>query len=499
MFTPGPLHRGNHLQNQQHQVASLASQSPNAVFSDIPKKLQASVSTSQDASNLQQTSTDSQVFPLLDTMQVVHPSLVSGMPQYLGHSMGPPSMSPDVPSPLHRLQSEMPKVSSSSLHSPDSTNSNAETASGASNEQYIQNSFQLRNSIKDNDVFTQATPVFDYKENVAALLSLPEASSSSSHGKIFHGQGSVVRHLPEVNSINSGSLMITAHHQAFDRDQQRDIYIPNISGSNLEVFGHSLGSSPSHQQDFSMRHQVQYLRNLDADCSNKMLMKSNEIDSGQNFQHANANARQLSLYREKLGIQNLIHEQNTKAQLNSFASGVYPLLSCLSYAGGDQLRRDSVKSFIQDGQLTQLSCQGEDYNHSKEQSSINVQMAPSWFKHYGTWRNGQSSQMYDARGVKDAGRPFNISKPFEHFGQVYNANTSQLASASPSLASNQVVPKQLATPFHLTSDITEQNMAVPRPKKRKVARFDPLPWHKELTQGNQKFQKARCVITCSIL
>lgn len=494
MFTPGPLHIGNHLQNQHQQVASLANQSPNAVFTDIPKKLQASVSTSQDASNLPQTSIDTHMFPTLDTMQVVHPSLVSGMTQYLGHSMGPPCMSPDVPSPLHRLQSEMPKVSSSSLHSPDSTNSNAETASGASNEQYIQNSFQFRNSIKENNMFTQATPGFDYKENVAALLSLPEASSSSSHGRIFHGQESIVRHLPDVNSINSGSLMITTHHQAFDRDQHRDNNTTNISGNDHEGFGHSFRPSPSHQQDFSMRHQVQYLRNLDASCSNKMLLKSNEVDSGQNFQYANANARQLSLYREKLGIQNLIHEQNAKPQLNSFASGVYPPLSCSSYAGGDQQGRDSVKSFIQSGQLTQLSSQGEDYNLSKEQSSINVQMAPSWFKHYGTWRNGQISPMFDARGVKDAGRQFNNSKSFEHFGQVYNATTSKLTSASPSLASNQVVPQQLATPFLLTSNITEQNAAVSRPKKRKVARLDPLPWHKEVTRGNQKFQEARCVI-----
>lgn len=490
MFTSAPLHRGNHLQIQHQQVASAASQSPNAAFTGITKKLQGSISTTLDASNLMQTSIDGHVFPTLDTMQVVHPSLVPVVPQYVGHSMGPPSMSPYVPGPLHRLQSEMPKVSSGSLHSPDSTNSNTETASGASNEQYIQNSFQIGNSIKENNMFTPAAPGSDYKENLAALLNVPEASSSSSHGKILHGQESVMRHLPEGNSINSGSLMISTNHQVFDRDQHRDKNTPNMSGSDLEGFGRSFMPSPGHQQDFCMRHQVQNLRNLDASCSNKMLMKSNEADSGQNFQHANTNARQLSLYSEKLGIQNLIHEQNTKPQLNSFASGVNPLLRCSSYAGGNQLGKDLGKSFIQDGQLTLLSSLGEDQNPSKEQSRINVQMAPSWFKHYGTWKNGQISAMYDARGVKDAGRQFNISKSFEHFGQVYNAITSQLNSVPPSLAANQVVPKQLATPFLLASDITEQNLTVPRPKKRKVARFDPLPWHIEVSQGNQQFQKA---------
>ncbi|KAH0969274.1 hypothetical protein GBA52_028896 [Prunus armeniaca] len=117
---------------------------------------------------------------------------------------------------------------------------------------------------------------------------------------------------------------------------------------------------------------------------------------------------------------------------------------------------------------------------------------PIWFKQYGTFRNGQMPPMYDARLARTAAGQFSLVKPSQSLNihspveQIDASDASQSSRVWPSTAANLVGSEPLA-PSVLPSDAIDGNTASVRPKKRKIATYELLPWHK-VTQGSKRVQ-----------
>lgn len=160
-------------------------------------------------------------------------------------------------------------------------------------------------------------------------------------------------------------------------------------------------------------------------------------------------------------------------------------MTCSSEASENQPGKPSSKAIKQDSGMLALGENGIRSNY-KEQSQINLQMAPSRFEPCESMKNRQMLSVYDLMGTKEAAKQFSI-------GQVNSSIASQPSSVLPNSASKLVTEKQLSPSFFMPLNDSARNLAVTNPKKRKLASFDLLPWHKEVTQVLQQLPKVRYV------
>ncbi|XP_073288830.1 uncharacterized protein [Primulina huaijiensis] len=112
---------------------------------------------------------------------------------------------------------------------------------------------------------------------------------------------------------------------------------------------------------------------------------------------------------------------------------------------------------------------------SPYQSLISLQSAQYISKHDGTVKNGQLFPIYDSKAASNTVKRFS--------GMAIES------SMLPSIAATFIVSEQ-SSPNKLPSYATCQNMAVSKPKKRKVA-FDMVPWHKEVQYDSFMLQNIR--------
>ena len=125
-------------------------------------------------------------------------------------------------------------------------------------------------------------------------------------------------------------------------------------------------------------------------------------------------------------------------------------------------------------------------------------MAPSWFERYGTFKNGKMLPMYNAQkmtAAKIMDQPFILPNQSDSLcfhnsvEQIQSVSDAQLSNASespmPALAANKHADSQLSTPA------VEPDLLIMRPKKRKSATSELIPWHKELLQGSERLRDIR--------
>ncbi|KAM7506838.1 hypothetical protein LguiA_017291 [Lonicera macranthoides] len=232
-----------------------------------------------------------------------------------------------------------------------------------------------------------------------------------------------------------------------------------VSARDFEAFGQT--SKPT--QNYSLLHQIHTVKNEKADLS-RVSDKHSGVDLGSSDQVTAIGGPQ-SLYEQNLGCRNPV-----KSELQfSFAKN------------GSQCH--SIGSNVA--------------SNRTEQSKISLQMAPTWFNHYGTLKNEQIRSMHDARAAKNTTQQFSLGKQFENFSmdssmmQVKSFDASQVSSGCQATSTNSVAVTHLAPSHVLPPDVTDQTLAVLRPKKRKIAPFELLPWHNEVTQGSQRLQNIR--------
>ncbi|THG09141.1 hypothetical protein TEA_006380 [Camellia sinensis var. sinensis] len=312
------------------------------------------------------------------------------------------------------------------------------------------------------------------KESIGQLRSSGNTDSAEKVSASL-GKETVVKNLSEASPSNSAST-------------QRDI----------EAFGRSLKPNNSMHHNYSLLNQMRTMRSTEIDPSNRGLKRLKGADSGLGCQ-IGAKAGQPNEQNVMVG--------DSLVQRSAIPSGDSKMLS---FSGPMENWERNVPSQLGNAPSQDVHAlvwkDSENYTHSTasvrvENSQISPQMAPSWFNQFGTFKNGQMLTAYDARKnttVKTVEQPFTLGKPYDSL----NAHNS-LEQLNAAADSNQVgnirqrsIPSSVAIESfssHLSrvQDFTDQRLVVARPKKRKSATSELLPWHKEVTQGSQSLLTIR--------
>ncbi|KAK6152620.1 hypothetical protein DH2020_012259 [Rehmannia glutinosa] len=231
-------------------------------------------------------------------------------------------------------------------------------------------------------------------------------------------------------------------------------------------------STPDMLQNYSLRHQMLSTRNAETDGSVKNFpLKYDNVSN----QHSIANARELFLSGQHAGVKD-------RSKSDPYA---------VSRLGARNLQQMDI---FRRNDTANRSIGGNDGSNLTYQSQISLQMAPSWFKHYETLKNGQMLPMYDTRAAINAAR-MNLGNLQESSSimKVNLANAGQGSGVCPSTVATSMACKQLNPPCVLPSDVTHQKLVVSIPKKRKLAALDLVPWHKEVNHEQSRIQDIRSI------
>ncbi|CBI21222.3 unnamed protein product, partial [Vitis vinifera] len=277
--------------------------------------------------------------------------------------------------------------------------------------------------------------------------------------------------LNDQNSQKGGNESLEFGALRYKENQSRA-----TSERDFEAFGRSLKPSHTFHQNYFV-HQTQAMRNVETDPSKKV---SYPLDD----------------------------ELNAESRPRPFPTGEKTMVSFFSAAREDQNVKASSQPVFQDVSSQEMVTFGrqDSQSHStsanlapnpRDSSQINLQMAPSWFKQFGTLRNGQMLSMYDTRIAKTVAEQLASGKSSENLlvhasvGGVNAADASQVNSVWPSTAATLVESGHLTPPYMLPTDSIDQSLVDMGTKKRKIAFSELLPWHKEVTQDSQRLQNIR--------
>lgn len=305
---------------------------------------------------------------------------------------------------------------------------------------------------------------------VSSNLLHPTASATSSlehttwNSEEQHNQSSF-REGPEVVDSLQNS-------QGLDSKQgeQNKHYPPTPSARDLETFGHSLRPLLGHHQN-----QMQSLMNAESDL-NKM---SGKYMGARNMDKSEVNAAQY----------NLLSPQENK--VFSFSPGTRE----------DQFNKDFSQTSVQDNsRMVMLGRSNQTVSASmasnKVEEGINsLQMAPPWFKHHGNSKNGQILSMLAAKNTLQqlaVGKSLDNLQMSSFILRAYSSDASKGSNIWQTPSTVSVVGTQLSNSYELPFNVSDQNLAIRKLKKRKLGLFDSLPWHKEVTQGSLKCPNIRC-------
>ncbi|CAN0871035.1 hypothetical protein LINGRAHAP2_LOCUS9734 [Linum grandiflorum] len=255
---------------------------------------------------------------------------------------------------------------------------------------------------------------------------------------------------------------------------------------NIAAFGRSLRPIASLNQKYSLLHQVEDMKKTEMDPNDRSLKRLKASDGLADPQLASSGSRQ-QLY----GYNNMVKG----ASLNNACSspGDPNLVSISGKQTDDQgpnLPSHDMQEFSgkNSGNFTDTNmlASGRDEN-----SKVSLQMAPSWFSQYGTLKHGQVLSTNDAGKVSvtkhpelppSAGRSTSTSlQPGNSIGDISNHGRG-LTPPNP-IVSNGFSFPQLPRP-----NAVDMSLFVVRPKKRKSATCDLVPWRKEVLMIPQRLR-----------
>ncbi|CAD6202626.1 unnamed protein product [Miscanthus lutarioriparius] len=247
------------------------------------------------------------------------------------------------------------------------------------------------------------------------------------------------------------------------------------------------------QQSYSLLHQMQALRQTDIDPGSlagkttrpDIGPDASQIDwkSGQRFAHVANNSTKSSA--DNIGSPGVPGSFNSDMKMLSFASR-------------SEERNPNIPSQLPSGERPSpgmVTAQNDNQNQVQpmgtsatsnsversERPRINPQMAPSWFGHYGNYRNGQSVAMLNTQ--KPTPLPYNFLK-----ASWNNENNNP--------AENRVESGQSVRPGHhlpstrmeaLIPSNVKVSSVMRRPKKRKAMDSALVSWHK-IIENPQKLR-----------
>ncbi|KAL3024889.1 hypothetical protein AAZX31_04G149400 [Glycine max] len=290
----------------------------------------------------------------------------------------------------------------------------------------------------------------------------------------------------------SSYLKETVGQHMFDASQPS----PTATPRDIEAFGRSLRPNIVLNHNFPLLDQVQFTRNTETDPSNrdvKRLKVSDNMVVDKQLVDSN-HGQQLSY-----GYDNVVKDGSGN---NSMPSSDPNMLSFSTKPLDRQDTNASSQEKVGYGEKIALNV--DDSNKATSVKSnyslVNPQMAPSWFERYGTFKNGKMLPMYNVQkmtAAKIMDQPFILPNQSDSLcfhnsvEQIQSVSDAQLSNASESpmsaSAASKHVDPQLLTPA------VEPGLLVTRPKKRKSATSELIPWHKELLQGSERLRDIRCV------
>ncbi|XP_062106519.1 uncharacterized protein LOC133817898 isoform X2 [Humulus lupulus] len=396
------------------------------------------LSSSQDTSHHMHSKPSSQQFQGLEAVTAHQLPVISNIPQQGGFSVMPQSL-------LTNTHQHLSAMKSYKVPSIDPSSNSAETTSLTQqelNNQGSQNAEYDPSRLSTSSINSQGS-VFDENQ------SRKEGSQKLKSSRMLKASQAGVKSVSDKVTLTSSSLLTHSHQQDLDGLHQSHNHPPTTCERSHDSFGDA--SKPSHgfHQNYSLLHQVQAMKNVETGQSRTVL-----------------NAQQLTLIPEHQSA----YDHN--ATYNGLNSALHINSSC-----GD------TKMAIQD-----IPSQGMVASH---QNSFHSQ-PNSWFKQYGTSRNGQMLPIFEAKLAGTAGVLFSLVKPSQTFDIHSSVERLNVVDASqsgvwPSTATADVASELFSASNVPSSDVTDQTVAIPRPKKRKTLASECLPWHKEV-KGSKRSQ-----------
>ncbi|KAK7301565.1 hypothetical protein RJT34_12432 [Clitoria ternatea] len=268
---------------------------------------------------------------------------------------------------------------------------------------------------------------------------------------------------------------------------------PAATSRDIEAFGRSLRPNIILNKNFSLFDQVQSMRNVETDPSNQDFKRLKVSD----------NVVEKQLVDSNHGRPHLSYGYDTSMVKDGSGNNPTPSSdpNMLSFSTKSHNGQDTNASSEEvDGNDEKIALNVTDSNRTTslkgDQSLVNPQMAPSWFERYGTFKNGKMLPTYGLKmaASKIMDQPFivpNQSDSLHFHNSIEQVNSVSDAQAQLSNTRLSPVPASVASE-HVDSQILAPVIApgllIMRPKKRKSATSELLPWHKELLQGSEKLR-----------
>ncbi|KAB2053482.1 hypothetical protein ES319_A12G191400v1 [Gossypium barbadense] len=272
---------------------------------------------------------------------------------------------------------------------------------------------------------------------------------------------------------------------------------PACMQRDIEAFGRSLRPNNTVHQNYLLLHQVQAMKNIDIDPSNRSVkrFKGPTPESALDAQQKSQGADLLpygsnNMMRDALMISSIVPSGDSK------------MLNTLSGAGEYTERQSSANdtlAFAQNDSLNFNNANNSAGSDRSEHPQIRPQMAPSWFEQYGAFKKGQMLPIYDAQKIatmKAADKGFIVGWPSDNLHaldsseQVNAADASQLDGTRQNSNLMPIASGHISCQL-LPPGIPNRNLIVMRAKKRKSMTFELVSWHREVTQGRSRPQDIR--------
>ncbi|XVE68292.1 hypothetical protein DITRI_Ditri09bG0055800 [Diplodiscus trichospermus] len=455
------------LRNQSQMLhmpnSPVASQSLRATLSTASRNPPLNLAASHDTSRQISANQFGQPFPVLEASQVSQPSIISGMSRQGEFSAMQNAWT--TPSTQQNLSGLEPlKVPASLPPSMDPTDSSINSNNGDHGEKQVGKERSLQQMSCDMTDSSQL------------------ASFSFNQGEEPSQKNSL-----NANALPSSSSLSHSNQEVLD-GMKRDQVAPSMtSDTNFALGTHSLKPSNSLQQNYSLLHQIQAVNAAETD-PNKSIHDSQRV--------ASVVGQQLHEHNSRLG--NSMNSGPSLAaggdiKVPSFFTGSRedPTVKALSLTALRSMPSQEMVRFGQNSSLSQSTSSSCVTNHTNGGQG-NLHLPPSWFKQYGSLKNGQMLSMSEARATNSVSRQFSLLKPTQNLhihasvGQVDAVEASQAAISKRSSDTTLVANEHFSAPYVLPSGINIQNTVITRPKKRKAMTFELLPWCKEVSQGSLK-------------
>ncbi|CAJ1944179.1 unnamed protein product [Sphenostylis stenocarpa] len=315
-------------------------------------------------------------------------------------------------------------------------------------------------------------------------LQKPGIEDSERDGN-FSGQQILPESVDAVEETPSTSHM--KEHVKYTPDALQSS--PAATSKDIEDFGRSLRPNNFLHQNLSMLNQVQSMKNMEIDPSNRDVKRFKVSDNVMEKQQVDSIS---SSGQQSYEYNNIVKDVSDNS--SSIPPSDPNMLKFSTKAGDARDTNASSQEVVGYGQRNALSVANNNKVTSvrSEHSVINPQMAPSWFEQYGTFKNGKMLQMYDVRTMtpqKVMEQPLimrNQSGSLHLANSMEQVNNLNDAGQNPMLTSvsSEHLPSELLLPPAVEPDLSSSM----RPKKRKSSLSELIPWHKELSQGSEMLQ-----------